>query len=122
MFELHLAIKKAVIYQLMAMILLFCYTWFWFGEPISSLSFTVSFALVLMVYYVSFEYVWDKEIQPAVSSRVNGGVYRGVNGGVSSGVNGGVSSGNVHSAPTNVSAGSQTAGLSNPVVQPNPAE
>lgn len=114
MFELHLAIKKAVIYQLMAMILLFCYTWFWFGEPISSLSFTVSFALVLMVYYVSFEYVWDKEIQPAVSSRVNGGVYRGVNGGVSSG--------NVHPAPTNVSAGSQAAGLSNPVVQPNPAE
>lgn len=70
MFELHVAIKKAVIYQLMAMILLFCYAWFWFGEPVSSLSFTASFALVLMVYYIAFEYVWDKEIKPAVSGAI----------------------------------------------------
>lgn len=63
MFEFHTTIKKAVLYQLMAMILLFCYAWFWFGEPISSLSFTVTFALVMLVYYVSYEYIWEKEIK-----------------------------------------------------------
>ncbi len=73
MFELHVAIKKAVIYQLMAMILLFCYAWFWFGEPVSSLSFTASFALVLMIYYVSFEYVWDKELRPSVAAMNSAG-------------------------------------------------
>lgn len=53
-------INKLIIYQMVIMIILFFYSWFWYGQP--SLGFTVTSTILTTFASIFFDYIWFHDV------------------------------------------------------------